>query len=166
MPRRHIVFQAFPATPITPVDSCRSSQPRTDPLFCGILRFVLRIPAVCSAESISLFCGIHRFVRRNPSVCTSENSGFHARNRWSTAWKPLASHEEHKGLPWGLQQQYGWVGMQNRPKKLHICLILPKICHSATLSVTSQPIVFHPLKPQVTDLQISSKKFLWYFSAI
>jgi len=56
--------------------------------------------------------------------------------------------------------------MQNRPKKLHICLILPKICHSATLSATSQPIVFQPLKPQVTDLQISSKKILWYFSAI
>jgi hypothetical protein len=41
-----------------------------------------------------------------------------------------------------------------------------KICHSATLSVTSQPIVFQPLKPQVTDLQIFSKTFLWYFSAI
>jgi hypothetical protein len=42
---------------------------------------------------------------------------------------------------------------------------LPRICHSATISVTSQPIVFQPFKSQVTDLQIFMKNFLWYFQA-
>jgi len=40
---------------------------------------------------------------------------------------------------------------------------LPRICHSVTTSVTSQPIVFQPFKPQVTDLQIFEENFLWYF---
>jgi len=55
--------------------------------------------------------------------------------------------------------------MQKRPKKTHIWLILPRICHSITISVTSQPIVFQLLKPQVTDLQIFMNNFLWYFQA-
>ena len=104
MPRGHIVFQAFPATPITPVDCCRRSQPRTDPLFSGILRFVQRIPAVCSAESCGLFCGSLQFVLRNPSVCTSENSGFHARNRWFPPWKPMVYSVENAGFSRGAQR--------------------------------------------------------------
>ena len=77
----------------------------------------------------------------------------------------MVSHEEHKGLPWGTHQQNGWAWMQNRPKKLHICLVLPRICHSITISVTLQRIVSQSLKPQVTDLQIFEENFLWYFQA-
>ena len=66
----------------------------------------------------------------------------------------MVSHEEHKGLPWGHWQQNGWVWMQKRPKKLHFWLILLRICHSATISVTSQPIVFQLFAARVTDLQI------------
>ena len=114
-----------------------------------------------NAETISLFSRIHRVVRRKTVVSTRETDGFRRGNRWSTAWKLLVSHEEYKRLPVGTRQQNGWGWMQNRPKKLHIWLILPRICHSITISVTSQPIVFQLLKPQVTNLQIFEENF-WF----
>ena len=85
MPRRHIVFQAFSATPITPVDCCRRSQPRTDPLFSGIHQF----------------CGIHRFVQRNPSVCSAESIGLYVGKHWFPREKPMVYSVETTGFPWG-----------------------------------------------------------------
>jgi hypothetical protein len=116
-----------------------------------------------NAETISLSRGIHRFVRRKTVVSTRETDGFRRGNRWSTAWKPLVSHEEYRGLPWEHDSKTDGGGCKTGRKKTHIWLILPRICHSATISVTSQPIVFQPFKSQVTDLQIFEENFWWYF---
>jgi len=140
---RLIAFHAFFAAVM---DAC-SSQKR------GLLTSnLMRKPSVCSEESIGFYGGKQWFPREKPMVSDVETDGLQRR-------KTMVSHEEHKGLPWGHWQQNGWVWMQKRPKKLHFWLILPRICHSATISVTSQPIVFQPFKSQVTDLQIFDENF-------
>ena len=139
MPRRRIVFQAFFAATI---GAC-SGRKR------GFLSSnLMRNPSVCPEESIGLYVGKQWFPREKPMVYSVETAGFSRGVQRSAV---------------GTRQQNGWGWMQNRPKKPHIWLILPRICHSATISVTSQPIVFQSLKPQVTDLQIFKKNFLWYF---
>ena len=135
MPHRHIVLQAFFAAAMA---ACSSR--KRDLLTSNLMRN----PSVCSAESIISYVGKQWFPREKPMVYSVETDGF-SRGVQRSAM--------------GDTQQNGWVWTQKRPKKLHIWLILPRICHSITLSATSQLVVSQPLKPQVTDLQIFEENF-------
>jgi len=88
----------------------------------------------------------HQFVRKIPSFCALKTSGFLRGKQWFPTWIPmvygvrLASHGEHDTS----------ATLSAASAALSVI--------SVTTSVTSQPIVFQLLRPQVTDLQIFLKK--------
>ena len=117
---------------------------------------LMRNPSVCPEESIGLYVGKQWFPREKPMVSAVETDGLQRGNRWF----PMRSTKVCRGV---CNSKTDGGGYKKGRKKTHIWLILPRICHSITISVTSQPIVFQPFKSQVTDLQIFEENFLWYF---